>query len=247
MRNLYLEALFSMYVDLISRCDWYSVFYVVLYNSTPKDICTILRHCNHEPISTLYIHIHWGINASVYILVFYFCCVLSLAGQCCLLIASATLNRIYLISHHKPYICIMHSACRSKWQTGQNTYYLLIIMTYFYQNFSWWSDSGNDTVYKTLFYDTLQWRHNVCDCVSNHQPRDCLLSRLFRRRSKETSKLRITGLCGWNSPMTGEFPAQRASNAENVSIRWRHHETISLIVDTQSVSALNLAWLSPIS
>ena len=25
------------------------------------------------------------------------------------------------------------------------------------------------------------------------------------------------------SPVTGEFPAQRASNAENVSIRWRHH------------------------
>ena len=27
-----------------------------------------------------------------------------------------------------------------------------------------------------------------------------------------------------NSPVTGEFPAQMASNAENVSIWWRHHE-----------------------
>ena len=27
-----------------------------------------------------------------------------------------------------------------------------------------------------------------------------------------------------NSPVTGQFPAQRASNAENVSIWWRHHE-----------------------
>ena len=26
----------------------------------------------------------------------------------------------------------------------------------------------------------------------------------------------------WNSPVTGEFPAQRSSNAENVSIWWRH-------------------------
>ena len=43
-----------------------------------------------------------------------------------------------------------------------------------------------------------------------------------RRRSKKTSKLRITGLCAWNSPVTGEFFAQRASNAENVSI-WRRH------------------------
>ena len=31
------------------------------------------------------------------------------------------------------------------------------------------------------------------------------------------------GLCAGNSPVTGEFPAQRASNAENISIWWRHH------------------------
>ena len=31
----------------------------------------------------------------------------------------------------------------------------------------------------------------------------------------ETSKLRVTGLCEGNSPVTGEFPAQMASNAEN--------------------------------
>ena len=41
--------------------------------------------------------------------------------------------------------------------------------------------------------------------------------------SKKTSKLRVTGLCVGNSPMTGEFPAQMASNASNVSIWWRHH------------------------
>ena len=40
---------------------------------------------------------------------------------------------------------------------------------------------------------------------------------------KETSKLRVTGLFVGNSPVTGEFPAQMASNAENVSIWWRHH------------------------
>ena len=59
--------------------------------------------------------------------------------------------------------------------------------------------------------------------VSNHQPHDCLLNRLFRRRSKKTSKLCVTGLCEGNSLVTGEFPAQRASNAENVSTWWRHH------------------------
>ena len=70
----------------------------------------------------------------------------------------------------------------------------------------------------------LQWRHNGRDSISNHQPHDCLLNRLFRHRSKETSKLRVTGLCAGNSPVTGEFPAQMASNAENASIWWRHHE-----------------------
>ena len=69
----------------------------------------------------------------------------------------------------------------------------------------------------------LQWRHNGHDRVSNYQPHDCLLNRLFRRRSKKTSKLRVTGLCAGNSTVTGEFPAQMASNAENVSIWWRHH------------------------
>ena len=67
-------------------------------------------------------------------------------------------------------------------------------------------------------FNSLQWRHNGRDSVSNHQPHDCLLNRLFRRRSKKTSKRRVTGLCAWNSPGTGEFPAQMASHAENVPI-----------------------------
>ena len=72
--------------------------------------------------------------------------------------------------------------------------------------------------------EPLQRRHNRRDGVSNHQPRDCLLNRLFGRRSKKTSKLRVNGLCAGNSAGTGEFPAQRASNAENVFIWWRHHD-----------------------
>ena len=71
--------------------------------------------------------------------------------------------------------------------------------------------------------ETLRWRHNDRAGVSNHQPHGCLLNRLFRRKSKKTSKLRVTGLCAGNSPGTGEFPAQMASYAENVSIWWRHH------------------------
>ena len=51
-----------------------------------------------------------------------------------------------------------------------------------------------------LWYITLHWRHDDHDGVSNHQPRGCLLNRLFRRRSKKASKLRVTGLCAGNSP-----------------------------------------------
>ena len=45
---------------------------------------------------------------------------------------------------------------------------------------------------------TLQWRHNLCDDVSNLPLLDCLLNRLFRSR---TSKLRVTGLCEESSPV----------------------------------------------
>ena len=75
---------------------------------------------------------------------------------------------------------------------------------------------------------TLQWRHNERDGVSNHQRLLCLLNCSSRRRSKKTSKLRVTGHCAGNSPVTGEFPAQKASNVENVSIWWRHHDRPSV-------------------
>ena len=58
------------------------------------------------------------------------------------------------------------------------------------------------------FTHALQWRLNERDGVSNHQPHDCLLNGLFRRKSKKTSKLRVTGLCAGNLPVTGEFPTQ---------------------------------------
>ena len=46
----------------------------------------------------------------------------------------------------------------------------------------------------------LHWRRNDHYDVSNHQPYGCLLNRLFRRRSKKTSKLHVTGLFVGNSP-----------------------------------------------
>ena len=102
-----------------------------------------------------------------------------------------------------------------------------------------WLMATISTAYTQLckFPNALQWRHNDHGGVSNHQPHGCLLNRLFRRRSKKTSKLRVTGTWGWKFTGTGEFPAQRASYAENFSIWWRHHgipvELIKLDLSTK--------------
>ena len=63
-------------------------------------------------------------------------------------------------------------------------------------------------------------------CVSNHLRIDCLLNRLFRRRSKKTSKLLLTGLCEGNRPVTA-------------SIWWRHHDVFSLDCNYELLSRLS--------
>ena len=74
------------------------------------------------------------------------------------------------------------------------------------------------------FKQRLGCRFDIMDCKSslvfhyffslfywNRQPCDCLLNRLFGRRSKKTSLAFF------------REPAQKANNAKNVSIWWRHH------------------------
>ena len=84
------------------------------------------------------------------------------------------------------------------------------------------------------FYPS-QWRYNERDGVSNYQSHHCLLNRLFMRRSKKTSKLRVTGLCERNP---GEFASQKTSDAENVSIWWRHH----VDQETRGYRLVNPLW-----
>ena len=83
------------------------------------------------------------------------------------------------------------------------------------------------------------------DGVTNQQPHDCFLTRLFTLRSKKTSKVRATGLCAGNSPVTGEFPTQMSSYAENVSIWWRHRESqqsATVCIVPRMKCARNCAW-----
>ena len=91
---------------------------------------------------------------------------------------------------------------------------------------------------------TLQWRHNERDGVSNHQSHDCLLNLLFRRRSRKASKLRVTGLCERNSPVTGEFPAQRASNADDIIMQMGSDCTTHVITETLQLETDHIPWVS---
>ena len=72
-------------------------------------------------------------------------------------------------------------------------------------------------------YIPLQWCHNERNGVPNHRRLACLINSFFRHRSAKASNLRVTGLYEGNSPVTGKFRVQRASNTENVFIWCRHH------------------------
>ena len=76
-------------------------------------------------------------------------------------------------------------------------------------------------------YSALQWRHNERDGVSNHQRLDCLRNRLFRRRSKKTSKLRVTGLCVGNSLVTADFPHQGQYCGNLMAQSWKFVNVMS--------------------
>ena len=54
----------------------------------------------------------------------------------------------------------------------------------------WFSQESNFRASQSV---SLQWRHDGRDGIWNHQPHHCLLNRLFRRISKKTSKLQVTG------------------------------------------------------
>ena len=62
------------------------------------------------------------------------------------------------------------------------------------------------TIWQRFMVDALGWRYNECDGASNHGCLDCLRNHLFRRWTKKTPKLRVTGFWERNSPVTGEFP-----------------------------------------
>ena len=82
-----------------------------------------------------------------------------------------------------------------------------------------------------VFSLTLEWCHNERNVVSNRQPHDCLLYIKAPRH----------WFCEGNSPVTCEFTAERASNAENVSIWWRHHVFQPICIVDENLTTVN--WI----
>ena len=130
---------------------------------------------------------------------------------------------VYNNTQYKLKLCfILASLLMSRWDLSNtwNEWYGIKII--------WSSLIPVDFLYDGRKVWALQWRHNGRDGISNHQPHDCLLNRLFRPRSNKTWKLRVTGLCEGNSPVTGEFPTQRTNKAENFSSWWSHHGKVQM-------------------
>ena len=62
-----------------------------------------------------------------------------------------------------------------------------------------------------------------------------IYSTVFYSGADQRKHLSVTGLCVGNSPVTGEFPAQMASKAENASIWWRHHGCFLIVVNLNNL------------
>ena len=72
---------------------------------------------------------------------------------------------------------------------------------------------------------TIHYSDVIMGAMAIESPASPLSTQPFIQKQK-ISKLRVTGLCAGNSPVTSELSAQMASSAENVPIWLRHHAKI---------------------
>ena len=212
--------------------SWKYNFFFYIYTQTFRLIQTIYRCCNvisvsthkHFDIFTIYIYVYIYIYIYIYIYVCVCVCVcvcsvmwfpafnptyrpvfnysqnISVLSSCDFHVS--TLNVENSSKHRYIIKTRTHRRCKPDLQQYDCVYIYIYIHIYAkLRNIIWYKSA---MLY--MMMDTLRWRHNGRDSVSNHQPHDCLLNRLFRRRWKKTSKLCVTGLCAGNSTGTGEFP-----------------------------------------
>ena len=127
-------------------------------------------------------------------------------------------------------VLTMHD-CRALFSDGSKYMYTIPEIVCSYKGYNHKSqrrrfrDFNIGNIHHSFQVTALQWHHNGRNGISHRRRLDCLLSRLLRRRSKKTAKpaslVFVRGINRW----------QRASNAENVSIWWRHHGSRRVDVD----------------
>ena len=99
----------------------------------------------------------------------------------------------------------------------------------------------------------MQWRNSKISCFTYTHYSDVIMGTMATQitsltnvnstvRSKKTAKLRVTGLCAGNSPVTGEFPAEKARNARDVSIWWCHLDNLPLATYGCQATSDNDCW-----
>ena len=145
-------------------------------------------------------------------------------------IALIRLNRIFQIANvkffledHNSTIYPRLSSFRKPWQWGKSTTHKAfnhcfpIIVLHRCRYASTWKLPRGSTKFITVTSLWSRW------CIKSTEYRLLNQQIVQMCRSKKILQFRVTGLCEGNSPVAGEFPAQGTSNAENVSIWWRHH------------------------
>ena len=123
---------------------------------------------------------------------------------------------------------------------------LFLFWSYFVHLWEWWGESGIDGGGRGSL--KASWRHNVRDDVSNHHGLDCLLDRLFRRRSKKASLAFVKGIHRWPVISRHEGPVTRkmfvTSTCDGEVKSWKSNY-IPYVVDVITSSCLDpmqLQW-----
>ena len=98
---------------------------------------------------------------------------------------------------------------------------------------TWWYSSQMDNIH----YDDVIMSEMASQIISPAIVYSTVYSRADQRNIKAPRHWPLWG------EFTGEFPAQRASNAENVFIWWRHH--VQEVVTSQSVIVNRVGQYSP--
>ena len=83
--------------------------------------------------------------------------------------------------------------------------------------------------------NVIDMLHNIyfqCTCMTKHYSDMIVMASQISGKSitclcfqQDNTQVRIAAFCDGNSSVTGGLPSQRVSNAERVSMSWRHHVT----------------------